>query len=121
MADYLSAVQAAELIGCSDTFVRNQIKTGSLKARKVRGTWRIRREDAISFEFDLDEHEAPIAQNEFAKPDERSGALVQNESNGANEQNEAFAQNESNGQIEPDLPTDVARPRPGPGSRVSAG
>ena len=59
MADYLSAVEAAELVGCSDTFVRKRVRAGLLKARKVGGKWRIHRDDVLAMGFEPDEQNEP--------------------------------------------------------------
>jgi excisionase family DNA binding protein len=44
MSDYVSVAEAAKLLDCSTTHVRNQATSGDLPAEKVRGKWRIRRD-----------------------------------------------------------------------------
>lgn len=45
MADLVSTVEAANILGCSETLVRKRVTSGVLPAEKVQGKWRIRRED----------------------------------------------------------------------------
>jgi excisionase family DNA binding protein len=46
MSEYVSVPEAARLLDCSTTHVRNQAASGDLEAEKVKGKWRIRR-DAV--------------------------------------------------------------------------
>jgi len=97
MTEYLSAVQAAELIGCSDTFVRKRIRAGLLTARKIGGKWRIRREDVLAIEFDSDEQNDSDEQSE---PDgtEQNGTIPSAGPDiGAATPSVTVKQNESNG------------------------
>ncbi|MEO2006161.1 MAG: helix-turn-helix domain-containing protein [Candidatus Poribacteria bacterium] len=43
--ELLTAADAADLIGCSEGFIRKRIKLGDLPAHKERRRWQIRRED----------------------------------------------------------------------------
>ena len=45
MSEYLSAAEAAKILGCSDTLIRKRIQSGELPATKRRGSWRILRDD----------------------------------------------------------------------------
>ena len=45
MPEYLSAVEAASVLGCSETLIRARIRTGELAASKHKGKWRILRAD----------------------------------------------------------------------------
>jgi excisionase family DNA binding protein len=45
MSEYLSAAEAAKILGCSDTLIRKRIQSGELPATKRRGSWRILRGD----------------------------------------------------------------------------
>ena len=45
MPEYLSAVEAATVLGCSETLIRARIRTGELAASKHKGKWRILRDD----------------------------------------------------------------------------
>jgi excisionase family DNA binding protein len=45
MSKYLSAIEAATLLGRSESFIRKRIKSGELSAKKVNGRWGIRRKD----------------------------------------------------------------------------
>jgi excisionase family DNA binding protein len=41
MSDYVTAAEAAELLGVSDTHVRRHIQSGTVNAKKVKGRWSI--------------------------------------------------------------------------------
>ena len=41
MSDYVTAAEAAELLGVSDTHVRRHIQSGTVDAKKVKGRWSI--------------------------------------------------------------------------------
>ncbi|MEO2006768.1 MAG: helix-turn-helix domain-containing protein, partial [Candidatus Poribacteria bacterium] len=45
MSKYLSAIEAATLLGRSESFIRKRIKSGELSAKKVNGRWGIRRKN----------------------------------------------------------------------------
>jgi excisionase family DNA binding protein len=44
MPEFVTAAEAAEVLGCSDTQIRRRIKAGKLPATKKGGEWRIRRD-----------------------------------------------------------------------------
>ena len=45
MSDYVTAAEAADLLGVSDTHVRRHIQAGTVDAKKVKGRWSIARGD----------------------------------------------------------------------------
>jgi excisionase family DNA binding protein len=45
MSEYVTAAEAAELLGVSDTHVRRHIQAGTVNAKKVKGRWSIARGD----------------------------------------------------------------------------
>lgn len=45
MPEYVSATEASDLLGCSESFIRKRIKSGDLPATKVDGRWSIARAD----------------------------------------------------------------------------
>jgi hypothetical protein len=45
MSDHLTAAEAAKLLGCSETLIRNRLTAGTLPGEKVLGRWHILRED----------------------------------------------------------------------------
>jgi excisionase family DNA binding protein len=65
MSEYLSAAEAAKILGCSDTLIRKRIQSGELPATKRRGSWRILRGD-------LDAQSRPYeGDDETPEPDNR--------------------------------------------------
>jgi excisionase family DNA binding protein len=48
MSNFVSTVEAANILGCSETLVRKRVTSGVLPAEKVQGKWRISREDLDS-------------------------------------------------------------------------
>lgn len=69
MPEYLSAVEAASVLGCSETLIRARIRTGELAASKHKGKWRILRAD-------LDQQDRP-----HQTDSDRTGSSNQTESN----------------------------------------
>ena len=73
MSEYLSAAEAAKILGCSDTLIRKRIQSGELPATKRRGSWRILRDDldAQSRPYEGDD-ETPERENRRTEPDART-------------------------------------------------
>ena len=69
MPDYLSAIDAANLLGVSESYIRKRIKSKALPAKKVRGRWGILRSDldGLSGLDEPDEPDEPPALS--AEPD----------------------------------------------------
>ena len=63
--DYLTATEAAALIGCSDSLIRKRIKRGDLPAVKSGAVWRILRSDVRALDTGRDgaRSAAPDAQS----------------------------------------------------------
>jgi excisionase family DNA binding protein len=80
-AALLNAAEAADLLGCSEGFIRKRIKSGELPAHKERRRWQIRREDLnrlIGQPGDLDHDRTTVADDGAAvatAPTERMTAL----------------------------------------------
>jgi chromosome segregation ATPase len=45
MSDYVSTTEAANILECSDTLIRNRLRLGTLRGEKIRGKWMVLRED----------------------------------------------------------------------------
>jgi excisionase family DNA binding protein len=69
MPEYLSAIEAANLLGVSESYIRKRIKSGTLDAKKVRGKWGILRGDLDG----LDGLGEPSEPHEPDKPSDAAG------------------------------------------------
>jgi excisionase family DNA binding protein len=62
MSDHVSAAEAAELLVCSESYIRKLIGLGDLSAKKVKGRWRVSRADIGAWhKAHGDSHEADKA------------------------------------------------------------
>ncbi len=73
MNDTVSVKEAAQILDCSATHVRNQAADGSLDAVKVRGTWRIQR---AALEHHPRPHETPQHNSDTTPPQQRYHATT---------------------------------------------
>jgi excisionase family DNA binding protein len=74
MSEYLSAAEAAKILGCSDTLIRKRIQSGELPATKRRGSWRILRDDldAQSRPYEGDDEPPERENRRTEEPDART-------------------------------------------------
>jgi len=61
MPEHVTAAEAAELVGCSETHIRRLIKRGELNATKKNRQWRIARGDVDTITLDDDATDRPAA------------------------------------------------------------
>jgi excisionase family DNA binding protein len=71
MSDYLTAKQAGDLVGCSDTYIRSLIDSGELNAVMKQRRWRILRADVEALEMGEERPSERASERTSEQPNER--------------------------------------------------
>jgi chromosome segregation ATPase len=111
MSDYVSTTEAANILECSDTLIRNRLRLGTLRGEKIRGKWMVLRENLAQQPRPHAEAQqnGRTAAQQGSPAEQQNGRTAENQHSSAEQQHSSTAESNLHAEWRDDLLAQVAR------------